>query len=212
MATTLWPIIHRLSTLAPIKAELEPARRAGHTAASKAAVLRTELQTGADAIESALLQGVPSLPPRCRLDQDDCTKVIITSTDTTDTTTTTTTASKGQQGEDEKGADEKSHRIHSILNNALAYRHSALVYLYRTVAGHARSHPLVQAHTRRALAHCAATVSHAGTMDDLLWPLFVAACEAVDETDRGLAHNTNTTKKHHQNKTNIGRAWDIVQE
>ncbi|KAL1835940.1 hypothetical protein VTJ49DRAFT_5852 [Mycothermus thermophilus] len=73
MATTLWPIIHRLAGLRAIKNELKAAIRSSESP-SKIAALRTELETTAHDIEAALLQWEPQLPPNFvpdTLDQDD---------------------------------------------------------------------------------------------------------------------------------------------
>ena len=174
MATTLWPIIHRLSNLAGVKEELDTAIAKGQT--SKAAVLRTELETTASAIQVALKHWQPMLPPDWNL-------------------STTERA-----------------RLQSILNNALAYRHSAFVYLHRTIYGHSRSHPSVQDHAHLSLTHCAGSVSGDGPMSALLWPLFVAACEATSLEDRELASKSFSTIDRVQGMANIERAWCIVQE
>lgn len=49
-------------------------------------------------------------------------------------------------------------------------------------------------------------------MGALLWPLFVAACEAVSPEDRELAARAFAATKKRQGMMNIERAWDIVQE
>ena len=113
--------------------------------------------------------------------------------------------------EDATSTNERG-RIQSILNNALAYRHSAFVYLYRTIRDYPRSHPLVQRHAHLSLTHCIGTVSHEGPMSALLWPLFVAACEATSMVDRELARQTFVAIDKRQGMTNIERAWCIVQE
>lgn len=173
MATTLWPVIHRLSNLVGVKDELDAATAEGQF--SKCAVLRTELEATAAAIQVALKQWQPVLPP-------------------------------------EVNTPSERARLQSILNNALAYRHSAFVYLYRTIYGHSRAHPLVQQHAHASLTHCIGTASGGGPMSALLWPLFVAACEAVGPEDRDLARQTFRAIDRVQGMTNIERAWCIVQE
>ncbi|OLN86753.1 hypothetical protein CCHL11_03840 [Colletotrichum chlorophyti] len=186
MSTTLWPIIHRLSNLLALKTELQTATANGQL--TKAAVLRSEFETTSDAIEHALKQWKPSFPPGFSAEISD------------DLAT-----------EEPELAAERA-RLHSILNNALAYRHSAFVYLYRSIYGYPRRHHLVQQHTHAALSHCAATVSHAGPMAALLWPLFVAACEAISFEDRELARQAFVAVERRQGMTNIQRAWTIAQE
>lgn len=173
MATTLWPIIHRLSNLVGVKDELDAATAEGQF--SKCAVLRTELEATASAIQVALKQWQPVLPP-------------------------------------EVNTPSERARLQSILNNALAYRHSAFVYLYRTIYGHPRGHPLVQHHTHISLTHCIGTASGGGPMSALLWPLFVAACEAVTTEDRDLARQSFMAIDRVQGMANIERGWCIVQE
>ncbi|KAJ2903904.1 uncharacterized protein MKZ38_009190 [Zalerion maritima] len=180
LATTLWPMMHRLSTLFSLKAELENAVASKQS--SKAAVIRTELETTASTIEVALKQWQPVLPHAVDLPAK------------------------------EEDMTEEQARLLSALNNALAYRHSALVYLYRTVHGYPRGHHLVQTHAHVSLTHCVATVSHAGPMGALLWPLFAAACEAISDSDRTMARTSFAAVERRQGMTNIGRAWEIVQE
>ncbi|KAF5549522.1 hypothetical protein FMEXI_4223 [Fusarium mexicanum] len=183
MATSLWPIIHRLSSLVTLKEELNVAM--ANNEISKAAVLRTELEVSASAVENALKEW-HTIPP------DDfipchCSK---------------------ERG---SGQSEDRNRLESILNNALAYRHSALIYLYRTIYQYPRTHPLVQHHSHISLTYCA-SVSNIGPKNALLWPLFVAACEAVSSADRELAQQAFISISRRQGMININHAWTIVQE
>ncbi|KAK0634471.1 fungal-specific transcription factor domain-containing protein [Bombardia bombarda] len=224
MATTLWPIIHRLSSMLSLKSELESAVQA-NAMSSKIAVLRTEFESTAEAIEAALTQWRPHLPPNFVPDEEEIkdptfdinkvaefsddrqsSRVEETAVDEINLPNNPITSVAAQMSPAERG------RIHSILHNALAYRHSAFVYLYRTIYTYPRSHDVVQAHVHLALMHCVATVCHAGPMGALLWPLFVAACEAVDLEDRGLAKRAFDAIKKRQGMMNIERAWDIVHE
>ncbi|TRX89839.1 hypothetical protein FHL15_009272 [Xylaria flabelliformis] len=187
MATTLWPIMHRLSNLLFTKKELEDAQRMKQ--ASKVAVLRTEFETTSQAIEAALTQWKPCLPPNITI-QDD---VLVL---------------KGVVGEEIP----ETARLQSILHNALAYRHSAFVYLYRTIYGYPPKHELVQQHSHSALHHCVQTTAARGPMSALLWPLFAAACEAIDSKDRELARKAFSEIEQRQGMTNIQEAWRIIQE
>lgn len=49
-------------------------------------------------------------------------------------------------------------------------------------------------------------------MGALLWPLFVAACEAVSDKDRELAKQAFEKVRKRQGMRNIERAWEIVRE
>lgn len=174
MATSLWPIIHRLSNLGGLKSELTAAKAAGET--GKAAVLRTELETTSKAIEQALESWEQPEPVL-----------------------------------DENG-DEKAPGLQGIVDNAHAYRHSAFVHLYRSIYEAPREDERVQYHAHHSLAYCMGTVNSSGPMGALLWPLFVAACEAKTVEDRTMAQNAFATIEKHQGMTNIERAWCIVQE
>ncbi|KAK4251984.1 fungal-specific transcription factor domain-containing protein [Corynascus novoguineensis] len=261
MATTLWPIIHRLAGLRALKTELENAGRTNRNP-SKTAVLRTEFESTAQAIETALLQWQPQLPPNFTPDPDPDVELMTATTPPTETTTTapapapaapevpdpnsllfpidpdliTTTATTTTDTDPDPFSDpfaeplsgttapsppvflppspspQEWSRLSSIYHNALAYRHAALVYLYRTVLSHARMHAAVQAHARLALAHCVSTVRHRGPMSALLWPLFVSACEAVSPQDRALAERAFVEIDKRQGMRNIDRAWGILGE
>ncbi|KAF0645115.1 hypothetical protein FPSE5266_09753 [Fusarium pseudograminearum] len=184
MATSLWPIIHRLSNLLALKDQLDVA--VANAEVSKVAVLRTEFETSATAIETALEDWHPVLPENSVLNQN-------------------------PEELSPEQSTERS-RLQSILSNALSYRHSAFVYLYRTIYSYPRRHPLVQRHAHISLSHCVGTVSNTGPMSALLWPLFVAACEATTLSDRDLARQTFIAINRRQGMTNIDRAWTIVQE
>ncbi|KAI1759086.1 fungal-specific transcription factor domain-containing protein [Hypoxylon sp. FL1150] len=185
MATTLWPIMHRLSNLLSLKNDIGRAARDNHS--SKSAVLRMEFETTSQAIETALTQWEPCLPPNIVVEDG----VLRSST-----------------GEEIP----ERLQLQSILHNALAYRHSAFVYLYRTIYGYPARREVVQKHAHLALIHCVETVTHRGPMGALLWPLFAAACEAVSAEDRTLAQRAFVGIDQRQGMTNIGQAWKIVQE
>ncbi|KAI0198868.1 hypothetical protein F4808DRAFT_462441 [Astrocystis sublimbata] len=187
MATTLWPIMHRLSNLLSTKKELEDAQQKRQV--SKTAVLRTEFESTSQAIETALAQWKPCLPPNISYEDDGDGLVVA-------------------GGE----AIPETARLQSILHNALAYRHSAFVYLYRTIYGYAPRHELVQKHARAALGHCVETTAAGGPMGALLWPLFAAACEAIGDEERGLARKAFGEVEQRQGMANIQEAWRIIQE
>lgn len=184
MATSLWPIMHRLSNLRGLKDRLDDAEARGD--ASKSSPLRTEFESTASVLQVALKQWQPVLPPDSVL------------------------AKEPAELSAEEGVERA--RLQSILNNALAYRHSAFVYLYRTIHNYPRNHAMVQRHTHVSLTHCVGTVSNEGPMGALLWPLFVAACEATSLADRDLSRQAFLAIDRRQGMTNIERAWTIVQE
>ncbi|KAM0144765.1 hypothetical protein ACHAP3_000798 [Botrytis cinerea] len=195
LSTELWPIIHRLAHLLSYKSSLQSAIE--NNQLSKASVLRTELESTSQAIEMALTNWKPnfvakgpSSPRENNAEDDPSLKYDITP---------------------------EEARMQTILNNAEAYRHSAFIYLYRTIQSHPSSHPLVQKHTNLSLIACANVVGLAELCDDapmsaLLWPLFVAACEAETEKDRELATKAFGGTERRQGMQNIFRAWEVVQE
>lgn len=196
MASTLWPILHKLSTLLTLKRELEAADPDDAEGAGTAA-LQAEFESSAYGVDVALKKWKPNLPPQLYVVSND--------------------ESGGAYGDDiydAEGHATASQRAHlqSVLNNALAYQHSAIVYLHRTIYGHSRRHALVQRHAHVALTHCVATVRNGGPMGALLWPLFVAACEAVTLSDRDLARQTFIVLRQRQGMLNIERAWFIIEE
>ncbi|KAK6446230.1 hypothetical protein FP744_10002479 [Trichoderma asperellum] len=178
MATSLWPIIHRLSTLGDLKQELHLAELRGD--ASNIAILRTEFATTASAVELALQEW--TLPP------------------------------EESSPNEEENATTASKRMQSIVNSAMAYRHSGFVYLYRTIYGRSRRHAVVQRHTHISLLHCIGTVNNEGPMGALLWPLFVASCEAIDPVDREMSRQAFAAVGQRQGMTNIERSRCIVEE
>ena len=213
MATTLWPVIHRLSSLLSLKTELESAV-ASNAASSKIAVLRTEFESTSKAIRTALTHWRPNLPPNFVPDDGDMTElatVVDVTDDSFDGIGNDPAGAPGSLRDPGSSGAERGH-LNSILHNALAYKHSAFVYLYRAIYSWPRSHELVRHHAHQSLTHCVATVSSAGPMSALLWPLFVAACEATDLSDRERAGKAFMAVKKRQGMMNIERAWEIVKE
>lgn len=190
MSTSLWPIIHRLSKLSSDKRELEVACQ-NDQPSSMIAVLKTEFETNSHAIERELERWQPVLP--VGFNPDDA-------------------PSPETEEKKHDAATAERSRLHSTFNNAMAYRHSCFVYLFHTIYGYPRTHPSVQMHAHASLWHCLQTCSHAGPMGALLWPLFVASCEAMTEEDRGLARKAFLLVEKRQGMINIKWAWDIVQE
>lgn len=227
MATTLWPVMHRLSSLLSLRGELESARQANQS--SKVAVLRSEYDETSHAIEVALTQWQPCLPPGVVIttsgssDDDDETddgddhleRLALAPSEATSSEGSTDRGSPPSSSSSASSLSSSKNELdglQSILHNAMAYRHSASVYLYRTIYQYAPGSALVQRHTHRALRHCVATVSHGGPMGALLWPLFVAACEAQSGRDRELAGRAFREVELRQGMNNIEQAWSVVKE
>ncbi|KAH7165800.1 fungal-specific transcription factor domain-containing protein [Dactylonectria macrodidyma] len=179
-STSLWPIMHRLSTLGSLKKQLDASEPSG---GSKVAVLRAEFELSASAIETALVRWQPE-------------SSIVETLDESQSEETT----------------EAEARMQSLLSNSLAYRHSALVYLYRRVRCLPRNHKLVQLNAHLSLKHCVEVANSVGPMGALLWPLFIAACEATSLEDRDMAMLSFSSAQKRQGMMNIDKAWTLVRE
>ena len=103
-------------------------------------------------------------------------------------------------------------RLQSVLNNAEAHRQAAFVFLYRTVLGHSRTSPKVQTPVKQALQACLRVVIFSGPMAALVWPLFTAACEAVEDSDRNVARNVFQHLETRQGMNNIVTAYDVCED
>ncbi|KAK6224456.1 hypothetical protein QIS74_02783 [Colletotrichum tabaci] len=185
MADDLWPTLHRLGELITMKCELQAAMATGQ--ASKFAVLRTEYQTTFKAIERALESWGPILPPGFSL------------------------VNRIVDGPEDASETELAN-IRWITSTALAYRQSALVYLYSTISEYPSSHSLVQKHAQAALWHCAAAVSHGGTGQSMLWPLFFSACHAICSRDRGLVRQAFTSLGGKKGAVDTEKPWAVVMD
>jgi hypothetical protein len=103
-------------------------------------------------------------------------------------------------------------RLQSILNNAEAYKQACFIFLNRSVFGLARSSPKIQAATKQALQACLRVVIFSGPMCALLWPLFTASCEAIDDVDRNVAQMVFRHLESRQGMQNIVTAWEVAEE
>lgn len=147
---------------------------------TKAAVLRVEYESITKSTEKALQSWQPSVDPSNIL-----------------------------MALEEDGNAQHQH-LEAMVHNAQAYRHSALVYLHRTVYGYPISHPEVQRNTHLSLESCMAVIASGGPANALLWPLYVAACEAVTDHDQGLAKSVFLEIGRRQGMVNIERAQGTV--
>ena len=103
-------------------------------------------------------------------------------------------------------------RLQSVLVNAEAHRQACFIFLNRTVLGSARSSPKVQTPVKQALQACLRVVIFSGPMTGLVWPLFTAAVEAVEEVDRNVAKTVFQHLEQRQGMGNIMTAWEVCIE
>lgn len=103
-------------------------------------------------------------------------------------------------------------RLQSILNNAEAHKQACFVFLYRMTLSYPRSDPKVQTPTKQTLQACLRVVIFSGPMATLVWPLFTAACEAVEDVDRNVARTVFRHLETRQGMNNIVTAWEVCEE
>ncbi|KAI9701102.1 MAG: hypothetical protein M1836_001771 [Candelina mexicana] len=103
-------------------------------------------------------------------------------------------------------------RLQSILNNAEAYKQAAFVYLFRDIQGLSRHSPKVQTHAKQALQASLRVVIFAGPMSSMLWPLFTAAGEAIEDVDQNVARTVYRHLEGRQGMQNIVNSWDVCEE
>ncbi|CAF9905021.1 MAG: hypothetical protein ALECFALPRED_010661 [Alectoria fallacina] len=103
-------------------------------------------------------------------------------------------------------------RLQSILNNAEAHKQASFVFLYRVILSYPRSDPKVQTPTKQTLQSCLRVVIFSGPMATLVWPLFTAACEAVEDVDRNVARTVFRHLETRQGMNNIVTAWEVCEE
>ena len=103
-------------------------------------------------------------------------------------------------------------RLQSILNNAEAHKQASFVFLYRNLLSYPRSDPKVQTPAKQTLQACLRVVIFSGPMATLVWPLFTAACEAVEDVDRNVARTVFRHLETRQGMNNIVTAWEVCEE
>ena len=110
----------------------------------------------------------------------------------------------------ENPADD-SH-LQSILSSAEAHKQAALVFLNRNLLSHPRNSSKVQTSTKQALQACLRVIVFSGPMATLVWPLFTAACEAIEDKDRDVARTIFKHVEARQGMNNIVTAWKVCEE
>lgn len=103
-------------------------------------------------------------------------------------------------------------RLQSILNNAEAHKQACFVFLYRMILGYPRLDPKVQIPCKQTLQACLRVVIFSGPMATLVWPLFSAACEAVEDVDRNVARTVFRHLETRQGMNNIVTAWEVCEK
>ncbi|KFY01972.1 hypothetical protein V497_02222 [Pseudogymnoascus sp. VKM F-4516 (FW-969)] len=212
MAANFWHTIHRLSLLCELKAEIQKAESCSDT--MKAMVLRTELECNSNAIEHLLTQWKPSVQWPSQPSKPILPATIEQFGFPCPTTTSPDWAHdlSSYNNATNDGLTYPDAHILSVVDNGEAYRHAALVFLYRNIYELDRSNPKVKMHVRLTLDACVRVVGWAGPMPALLWPMFIGSVEAISEEDRSIATMAFTGTERRQGMLNITRSWEIVKE
>ena len=103
-------------------------------------------------------------------------------------------------------------RLQSIKNNAEAHKQACFIFLYRNLLSYPRSDDKVQTPTKQTLQACLRVVIFSGPMATLVWPLFTAACEAIEDVDRNVARTVFRHLETRQGMNNIVTAWEVCEE
>jgi hypothetical protein len=224
MATNFWHTIHRLSLLCELEGEILKAKACSNT--MKVIVLRTELECNSHAIEHDLTQWKPSVQWSCQpskpafpatIEPFGCPRPTIASSPRLPHSASLEPSDwvcdvPSLNNSKNNGPTDLDAHILSIVDNAEAYRHAALVFLYRNIHKLERSNPKVKMHVHLTLAACVRVVGWAGPMPTLLWPMFIASVEAISDEDRAIATIAFTGTERRQGMLNISRSWEIVKE
>lgn len=83
---------------------------------------------------------------------------------------------------------ERSEENHIRLT-AIAYRHAAFIYLYRTWLDVGAPNPISTDHVQRCLDSIGQIDMRSPLVSAHMWPLFTAGCEATDHAERQFVRN-----------------------
>ena len=103
-------------------------------------------------------------------------------------------------------------RLQSIISHAEAYKHAALVHLHREVYGLPRTAPQVQDSVKNTFQACLRVMMFSGPIKGLLWPLFTAAAEAIDQVDMNVARTCFGQLEKKQGMNSIMVGWEVCEE
>ena len=198
----LWPLLHRLASLTAQKPLIEAEE---HTSpgSEKAVTMRMEFDTNVSNLELVLQQWTPKFGPNLNANSANASQpeIIV--------------------GDVNSISDDS--RFQSVINNAEAHKQCALIHLQRNLTNHSRRSPhhagpipsssaQIQTPVKQALQSCLRVVIFSGPMTTLLWPLFTASVEAVDEVDREVARTVWRNLESRQGMGNIVTAWEVCEE
>lgn len=197
-APDLLPTMHRLAELVVLKRQLDQATQTQQ--APNAEMLQAEYEAAHHAIEESLLHWVPPLPLGYTL----VNRIVDGPLD---------------------APEADVIRARSAAGRALAYKQGGLVIL-RRLGRHDRGAADGQAVSRHAQASiwhgiASATAANMQGQDGgartsgtgMLWPLFIAGCEAMETRDRALARQAfSAVENAFRSTVNHGRVWELIIE
>ena len=181
----LWPIIHRLASLVEVKKNLDNAEQEQLQSPNPDAATQTNnsnMRADLESNTSSIELALQQWIPKIPAN------VVVL----------------------ENQADDS--RLQSIKNNAEAHKQACFVFLYRNLLGFSRADNKVQTPTKVTLQACLRVVIFSGPMATLVWPLFTAACEAVEDVDRNVARTVFRHLETRQGMNNIVTAWEVCEE
>lgn len=102
--------------------------------------------------------------------------------------------------------------LQSLLQNAEAHRHAALVHLYTRLLGDRPDTERVQRATRAALQRCLRVMVFGSPSGALLWPLFTVGATAITSSDREITRTVMDQLLSLQGMANIMSARTLLEE
>ena len=112
------------------------------------------------------------------------------------------------QGEDPSQASE----MQLVLGHAEAWRQAALVHLRTAILNLPRSNTKIQEPVKQIYENCLRVMIVSGPCKGLLWPLFVAASQTEESTDKEYARSCFRQLAKGRSMNNITVAWEKAEE
>jgi Fungal specific transcription factor domain len=105
-----------------------------------------------------------------------------------------------------------SRESQMLVDHAEAYRAAGLIYLYRELYELEPGSPEVQGLAKTTLEACQRLLAGNGPTLGLLWPLFTAATNLVEDTDIVSARGAFSDLAMQRRMSNISVAWKICEQ
>lgn len=112
----------------------------------------------------------------------------------------------------ERASVAESRRHQGLIDHAEAYRAAGLIYLYRELYELEPSTPEVQRPAKIILEACQRILAGMGPTVGLLWPLFIAATNLIDDVDIVSARGAFSDLAMQRRTNNISVAWKACEQ